>query len=188
MSFQMGTPSVWPMRSQDAMSNAASADWLCSLGRPYSSRSMAQASRSVSNGSAPMTYRPASSSTTATNESVLLTGRTSPTPTSPSSVSSSTKTRSRHGVPTTVVLTLVTCMGLLVRPGRRLGGLVAAVVQSGASVDDAGYQNDAPVRLLADRLRRDAGVVAQRQVDPAPLQRGHRLELEHLAGLDDARG
>ena len=42
------------MRSKEAMSNAASADWPCSPGRPYSRRSIAQASRSVSNGSAPI--------------------------------------------------------------------------------------------------------------------------------------
>ena len=41
------------MRSKEATSNAASADWPCSPGRPYSRRSIAQASRSVSNGSAP---------------------------------------------------------------------------------------------------------------------------------------
>ena len=35
-------------------------------------------------------------------------------------------------------------------------------------------------------MRDDARVVAKRQVDPAPLERGHRLQLEHLAGLDDA--
>src|SRR4051794_13994576 len=46
--------------------------------------------------------------------------------------------------------------------------------------------DDPPVRLLADRLRRDGLVVAKRQVDPAPLEGGHRLQLEHLAGLDDA--
>jgi len=45
--------------------------------------------------------------------------------------------------------------------------------------------HDPPVRLLADRLGRDIGMVAQRQVNPAPLEGRHRLELEHLAGLDD---
>ena len=49
-------------------------------------------------------------------------------------------------------------------------------------------EHDAAVRLLADRLGRDAGMVAQREVDPAALEGGHRLQLEHLAGLDDARG
>ena len=39
---------------EEAMSNAASADWPCSLGRPYSRRSIAHASLSVSNGSAPI--------------------------------------------------------------------------------------------------------------------------------------
>ena len=32
----------------------------------------------------------------------------------------------------------------------------------------------------------DIGVISQGQVDPATLQGRHRLQLEHLAGLDDA--
>ena len=50
-SFHTGTPRRWPIRSQHARSNAARADWPCSLGRPYSRRSIAHARRSTSNGS-----------------------------------------------------------------------------------------------------------------------------------------
>src|SRR5262249_40168336 len=62
-----------------------------------------QASRSTSNGSAPMTYRGASSRMQATSVSVLLTIRTSLRPTMPDSVTSSRNVSSRHGVPTTVI-------------------------------------------------------------------------------------
>ena len=51
------------------------------------------------------------------------------------------------------------------------------------SSDVARQHHHAAVRLLADRLGGDAIVIAQREVDPAPLEGGHRLELEHLAGL-----
>src|SRR3989304_1315736 len=43
----------------------------------------------------------------------------------------------------------------------------------------------APVRLLTDRLRRDARVVPQGDVDPAPLEGGHRLRLGRLSRLPD---
>src|SRR5438093_616763 len=50
----------------------------------------------------------------------------------------------------------------------------------------AGQDHDPPVWLLADRLRRHVGVALEREVYPAPLEGGHRLELQHLARLDDA--
>ena len=45
-SFHTGTPSAWPIRSQQATSKAASADWLTSSGRAYSARWTFHASRS----------------------------------------------------------------------------------------------------------------------------------------------
>src|SRR5436309_1239832 len=44
------------------------------------------------------------------------------------------------------------------------------------------------MRFLADRLCRDVRVATQREMDPASLQRRHRLELEHLAAIADALG
>src|SRR5690349_8958548 len=52
----------------------------------------------------------------------------------------------------------------------------------------AGEDDDPPVRLLADGLGRDLRMLAEREVDPAPLEGRHRLELDHLAGLLDAGG
>jgi hypothetical protein len=50
-------------------------------------------------------------------------------------------------------------------------------------------QNDhPPVRLFATGLRSDPAVFAQGEVDPAPLEGGHRLELEHLACGHDPLG
>src|SRR4029079_1372866 len=46
----------------------------------------------------------------------------------------------------------------------------------------------AAIGLLADRLGRDVAVVPQREVDPAALEGGHWLQLEHLARLRDAFG
>src|SRR5262245_34086133 len=102
-SFQTGTPSDCPIKSQHATSNAASADCVTSPSRPYSPRCTFHASRSTSNGSDPITYRGASSSMHATSVSVLLTIRTSPTPVNPVSVVNSRNTSSRHGAPTTVI-------------------------------------------------------------------------------------
>src|SRR4051812_4455373 len=48
--------------------------------------------------------------------------------------------------------------------------------------------DDAPLGLLADRLRRHTGNALEREVDPATLERRHRLELEHRARCDDALG
>src|SRR6188768_1337292 len=48
-------------------------------------------------------------------------------------------------------------------------------------------ENDPPIRLLADRLGRDRRMIAEGEVDPAPLEGRHRLELEHLPGLHDPR-
>src|SRR5690349_16472307 len=50
-------------------------------------------------------------------------------------------------------------------------------------------QDDYPaMRLLADRLGRNIGVVTQREVDPPALERGHWLELEHFAAFGDLLG
>jgi hypothetical protein len=96
------------MRSWQATSITASAVWVTSPARPYSSQWNRQASRSTSKGSMPTTWRAASSWMQASRVSVLLTMRASPTPRSPSSVTSSTKVSSRHGVPTTTVSTPMT--------------------------------------------------------------------------------
>ena len=50
------------------------------------------------------------------------------------------------------------------------------------------HEDDPAIRLLADGLRRDARDLTQREVHPAPLEGGHRLQLEHPAGLVDALG
>src|SRR5688572_1502030 len=58
------------------------------------------------------------------------------------------------------------------------------LASAGATQDD-----DAPMRLLANGLRSDVRIAPQREVDPAPLEGGHRLELKHLAAfLDLLRG
>src|SRR5687767_13620981 len=48
--------------------------------------------------------------------------------------------------------------------------------------------HDPAVRLDPDALGADARVLEQRHVDHAPLDGRHRLELDDLAGLDDAFG
>ena len=64
----------------------------------------------------------------------------------------------------------------------------ARVPERGFGSDRARHHDDAPVRLLADRLRRDVRVFPERDVDPASLEGRHRLQLEHLARLDHALG
>src|SRR3990172_5289010 len=50
-------------------------------------------------------------------------------------------------------------------------------------------QHDDPaIGLFADRLGRDVRVFSQGEVHPAALEGRHRLQLEHLAGLDHAAG
>src|SRR5215211_1479257 len=149
-SFQIGTPSAWPTRSQQATSKAASADMATSPGRPYSATWMFHASRSTSKGSLPTTYRGASSWMQARSVSVLLTMRTSPSPTRPLSVSSSRKVSSRHGVPTTVVCRSMIFMAASWssavatsttrwRPGRSAeAGTEAAIDREGDAGDEAG--------------------------------------------------
>ena len=120
------------MMSQLATSNAASADWEISSGRPYSACRMFHASRSTSNGSLPMTYLGASSSIHATSVLVLFTIRISPTPVRPESVMSSTNASSRHGAPTIVTRTSVIFIGAsLHRPVQHvIGGPVVPFVDS----------------------------------------------------------
>ena len=86
--------------------------------------------------------------------------------------------------------------GLPRRDARAYPGVTFARCRLPRAVDSGTVQslhhrlwNDdhAAVWLLADRLSPDGGVVAQREVDPTPLEGRHRLQLEHLAGLDDAR-
>src|SRR4029077_18732831 len=51
-----------------------------------------------------------------------------------------------------------------------------------------GEHHDPSIRLLADGLGRDIRMLAQRDMDPPPLEGRHRLQLEHLAGLGGAVG
>src|ERR1035437_5648860 len=54
---------------------------------------------------------------------------------------------------------------------------------------DAARQHDyASIRLFTDRLRGDEPMITKRQMDPAPFEGRHRLQLEHLVGLHDALG
>src|ERR1035437_2718916 len=54
---------------------------------------------------------------------------------------------------------------------------------------DAARQHDyASIRLFTDRLRGDEFMITKRQMDPAPFEGRHRLQLEHLVGLHDALG
>src|SRR5450759_4301769 len=54
---------------------------------------------------------------------------------------------------------------------------------------DAARQHDyASIRRFTDRLRGDELMITKRQMDPAPFEGRHRLQLEHLVGLHDALG
>src|SRR5688572_24106126 len=67
---------------------------------------------------------------------------------------------------------------------RPLPGLAGYLV-----LDLPGRQHHDPaVRLDADALRPDARALGQCHVDHPPLDGRHRLELDDLAGLDDALG
>src|SRR6185503_13083696 len=66
------------------------------------------------------------------------------------------------------------------RPGQRRPGPWRSALR--------GQDDDPAVGLLADGLRRDAGDLAEREVDPAALEGGHGLQLDHPAGLVDPLG
>src|SRR5918992_347700 len=51
-----------------------------------------------------------------------------------------------------------------------------------------GQDDDPPVRLDAHALGADPRILDQREVHDASLERRHRLQLDDLAGLDDALG
>ena len=84
--------------------------------------------------------------------------------------------------------------GTLVKRGRRscgtgqqaadCAGLAARHRQT--SLDASREDDDPAIGLLAHRLGHDIRVFAQRDVDPAALQGGHGLQLEHLARLGDS--
>jgi hypothetical protein len=55
-----------------------------------------------------------------------------------------------------------------------------------AASDVARQYDYSAIGLLANRLGADTGMIAQSNVDPAPFECRHWLELQHLAGLHDA--
>src|SRR5437764_100234 len=64
----------------------------------------------------------------------------------------------------------------------RIRSAAARPGMGSAGLGLAGSDHDAPIRLLADARAADVGVVLQREVDGASLERLHGIERDRVAG------